>query len=258
MAAARRNALNKDLMEFIVGRHAVAEALQQNAAQAQELLISSGEKSGAIRKLLEAARSAGVKVRRVDSRLLDELSQGAAHQGVGLQMAAGGYAELEEIIASAQAAAKAGLVVLADHIQDPHNLGAVIRSAAAAGAQGLVIPKDRACGLTPVVAKAAAGALSRLPVARVVNLTNALEEMKAAGLWALAAATHGAPAPWELDLNMPLVLVLGGEHKGVGDRLLKACDLRASLPLMGGVESLNASVAAGVLLFEIVRQRRAG
>ena len=248
----------KDLTDFIVGRHAVGEALKQSPDRAQELLISGGEKSAVTRKILEAARSAGVKVRRVDARFMDSLSQGANHQGVGLRMAAGGYAELDQIIESARDAGQAGLVVLADHIQDPHNLGAVIRSATAAGAQGLVVPKDRACGLTPAVAKAAAGSLGLLPVARVVNLTRALEELKEAGLWALAAATRDAPAPWELDLDMPLVLVLGGEHKGVGDRILKACDLRATLPLAGGVESLNAAVAAGVLLFEIVRQRAAG
>jgi 23S rRNA (guanosine2251-2'-O)-methyltransferase len=250
--------LVKDVAEFIVGRHAVGEALQQNADRVQELFVSSDEKSAAVRKLFEAARSAGVKVRRVDARFLDELSQGATHQGVGLRLAAGGYVEFEEIVARAQEAGNAGLVVLVDHVQDPYNLGAVIRSATAAGAQGLVVPKDRACGLTPVVAKAAAGALSRLPVARVVNLTRALEELKEAGLWALAAATRDAPSPWDMDLNMPLVLVLGGEHKGVGDRLLKACDLQTNLPLEGGVESLNASVAAGVLLFEIVRQKSAG
>ncbi len=248
----------KDVTDYIVGRHAVGEALKQNPDRAQELLISGGEKSAAVRKLLEAARSAGVKVRRVEIRFLDELSQGASHQGVGLRMAAGGYVELEEIIDRARDAGNAGLVVMVDHIQDPHNLGAVIRSATAAGAQGLVVPKDRACGLTPAVAKTAAGALSRLPVARVVNLTRALEALKEAGLWAMAAATRDAPSPWELDLNMPLVLVLGGEQKGVGDRLLKACDLQATLPLAGGVESLNASVAAGVLLFEIARQRSAG
>lgn len=250
--------MDKDFTDFIVGRHAVLEALQQSPERAQELLVSGGEKSGPVRKLMEAARSAGAKVRRVDARILNELSQGASHQGVGLRLAAGGYVGLEEIISRARQAAGSGLVVLADHIQDPHNLGAVIRSAAAAGAQGLVVPKDRACGLTPAAAKAAAGALSFLPVARVVNLTQALEELKETGLWAMAAATRGAPPPWELDLNLPLVLVIGGEHKGVGERLLKACDLKASLPLKGGVESLNASVAAGVLLFEILRQRSAG
>jgi 23S rRNA (guanosine2251-2'-O)-methyltransferase len=249
--------LASDHTDIIVGRHAVGEALKQSPDRAQELLISGGEKSAVARKLLDAARAAGVKVRRVDARFLDNLSQGASHQGVGLRMAAGGYADLGQIIDSAREAGSAGLVVLLDHIQDPHNLGAVIRSAAAAGAQGLVVPKDRACGLTAAVAKAAAGAMSVLPVARVVNLTRALEELKEAGLWALAAATHGAPEPWELDLNIPLVLVLGGEHKGVGDRLLKACDLQATLPLAGGIESLNAAVAAGVLLFEIVRQRQA-
>ncbi len=247
--------LGKREAEYIVGRHAVAEALAHQPQRAVELLVSGNPRSTALKHLLEAARSARVKVRRVEPRTLEELSQGAVHQGVALRLAAGGYAELDEVLARARAAGPAGLVVVADHIQDPHNLGALIRSAAAAGAQGLVVPKDRACGLTPAAAKAAAGSLGLLPVARVVNLARALEEMKSAGLWALAAATRGAPPPWKLDLNLPLALVVGGEHRGVGERLLKACDLQASLPLAGGVESLNAAVAAGIMLFEIVRQR---
>ncbi len=244
-----------DPASFIVGRHAVVQALAERPQQAQELLWSGNGKSAAIKGILEAARTAGVKVRRVEPARLDALSQGATHQGVALSLSAAQYAKLDQVIAAAQNAGPAGLVVMADHIQDPHNLGAIIRSAAAAGAQGLVMPKDRACPLTPAVAKAAAGALSLLPVARVTNLSRALDDLKEAGLWALAAATREAPPPWELDLNLPLVLIVGGEHKGVGQRLLKAADMQASLPLTPGVESLNASVAAGVLLFEIARQR---
>lgn len=240
---------------LIVGRHAVAEALELAPQRARELLLASQERPGAVAKLLDLARQAGVKVRRVQRGDLDRLSGGAAHQGVALLLAAAQYQEWGQLLAEAQQAGPKALVLVADHIQDPHNLGALARSAAAAGAQGLVVPKDRACPLTPAVAKAAAGGLERLLVCRVVNLTNALEELKEAGLWSLAAATRGAPPPWELDLKMPLALVVGGEHKGVGARLLKACDLATSLPLAAGVESLNASVAAGVLLFEIVRQR---
>lgn len=240
---------------YIVGRHAVAEALARRPKEAQELLLAGGGRAPSIKRILEAARAAGVKVRRVDSASLNALSQGAVHQGVALSLAASSYADLGQVIDAARAAGQRGLVVLVDHVQDPHNLGAIIRSAAAAGAQGLVIPKDRACPLTPAVAKAAAGALSLLPVARVTNLNRALDELKEAGLWALAAATRQAPPPWELDLNLPLALILGGEHKGIGQRLLGAADLQASLPLAPGVESLNASVAAGVLLFEIARQR---
>lgn len=240
---------------MVVGRHAVAETLAARPETAQALLVAADEKAGPMRRILEAARAAGVKVRRVERAHLDQLAGGANHQGVALTTSATGYAPLEDLIRAAASAGPDGLVVLADHIEDPHNLGAIIRSAAAAGAQGVVIPKDRACPLTPAVAKAAAGGLERLRVARVANLGQALDRLKEAGLWALAAATRDAPPPWELDLGLPLALVVGGEHKGVGQRLAGMCDLAASLPLAAGVESLNAAVAAGVLLFEIVRQR---
>ncbi len=239
----------------IVGRHAVAAALAQQPEAASELILAAGDRAAALNRLAQAAKAGGVKVRRAPRSRLEELAGGAAHQGAALIMAAHAYAGLGEIIAAAQAAGPNALVVIADHIQDPHNLGAILRSAAGAGAQGLVIPRDRACPLTPAAAKAAAGAASLLPVARVTNLTRAAQELKQAGLWLLAAATREAPAPWEHDLRRPLALVVGGEHKGVGARLLGQCDMIASIPLAPGVESLNASVAAGALLFEIVRQR---
>ncbi|MFZ5587768.1 MAG: 23S rRNA (guanosine(2251)-2'-O)-methyltransferase RlmB [Thermodesulfobacteriota bacterium] len=239
----------------VVGRHAVAEALAAGPGRARELWVAAPERGPAVAQVLELARAAGVKVRRVARVELDRLAQGAAHQGFGLILGAADYAAWDDILERVEAAGPQALVVLADHIQDPHNLGAIARSAAAAGATALVVAKDRSCPLTPAVAKAAAGALVRLPICRVTNLTDALIELKDAGLWGLAAATRGAPPPWSLDLTLPLALVVGGEQKGVGQRLLKACDLKASLPLARGVESLNASVAAGVLLFEIVRQR---
>lgn len=242
----------------IVGRHAVAQALAEQPEMAGELLLAAGDSGPALGRLAEAARAVGIKVRRAPRARLNELAGGAAHQGAALMMAAYPYADFGQIIAAAQAAGEGALVVLADHIQDPHNLGAILRSAAAAGAQGLVMPKDRACPLTPAALKAAAGTASLVPVARVTNLSAAAQELKGAGLWLLAAATRQAPPPWEHDLVRPLALVVGGEHKGVGPRLMALCDMSASLPLAEGVESLNASVAAGALLFEIVRQRKSG
>jgi len=239
----------------IVGRHAVATALAERPQAASELILASGDKAAALHRLADTAKAAGLKVRRAPRSRLDELAAGAAHQGAALILAAHAYAPLGEIIDAAREAGERALVVIADHIQDPHNLGAILRSAAGAGAQGLVMPKDRACPLTPAAAKAAAGAASILPVARVTNLTRAAQQLQEAGLWLMAAATRGAPPPWEHDLRRPLALVVGCEHKGVGQRLLGACDMTTSLPLAPRVESLNASVAAGVLLFEIVRQR---
>lgn len=243
---------------LVVGRHAVAESLARHPERASELLYSGASRAGNLQEVLEMARAAGVKLRRVERSRLDQMAQGAGHQGVALLLAEAGYADLAEVLERAAEAGEAALLVMADHIQDPHNLGALARSALAAGAQGLVIPKDRACPLSPAVAKAAAGALERLPVARVTNLSAAAQEIKEAGLWLLGAATRQGQPPWELDLNLPLCLVVGGEHKGLGQRLAGACDMLASLPLSPGVESLNASVAAGVLLFEIVRQRAGG
>ncbi len=240
---------------LVVGRHAVAELLARDPRAVQELLVAAPERSPAVAQALDLARAGGVKVRRVSRADLDRLAQGAAHQGLALRLAALAYAPWDQVVDLVQAAGQHALVVLADHIQDPHNLGAIVRSAAAAGAQALVVAKDRACPLTPAVAKAAAGALTRLPVCRVTNLTDALQELKSLGLWGLAAATRQAPAPWSLNLDLPLALVVGGEQKGIGQRLAKACDLHTSLPLAPGSESLNASVATGILLFEIVRQR---
>ena len=242
---------------YIVGRHAVAEALRRRPGQVQELVVSASERSRAVRELVELARAAGVRVRRVEARRLERLAGGASHQGVALRLAAAGYTPFERLLAAVQEAGEEALVVVADHLEDPRNLGALARSAAGAGALGLVVAKDRACGLSPAAAKVAAGALERLMVARVTNLGRALEELKQAGLWALAAATRGAPSPWELDLARPLALVIGGEHRGLSPRLARLCDLETSLPLADGVESLNAAVAAGVLLFEVLRQRRA-
>ena len=238
-----------------MGRHAVAEALANQPQRAGELLLVRGRRSRALEEILARARELGLKVRRVEPARLEALAGGAAHQGVALRLAAASYTPLDRLLDDVAQAGPRALVVMADHLEDPHNLGALLRSAAAAGAQGVIIPKDRACPLTPAVAKAAAGALSRLPVCRVTNLAAVLEELKQCGLWALAAATRGAPPPWELDLDRPLVLVVGAEHRGISPRLRRLCDMAASLPLAPGSESLNASVAAGVLLFEIVRQR---
>ncbi len=242
---------------YIVGRHAVEEALAADPGRAQELLLARGRRSAWLERLVARARRAGVKVRWVEPSRLEAVSAGAGHQGVALSLAAAGYARLDDVLQAAARAGERALVVVADHIQDPRNLGALIRTAAAAGVQGLVLPKDRACPLTPAVAKAAAGNLGRVPVARVTNLTGSLERLKEAGLWGLAAVPREAPPPWRLDLVLPLALVVGGENRGVGRRLLKSCDLVAAVPLAPGVESLNASVAAGMLLYEVVRQRAA-
>lgn len=246
----------KDKLELVVGRHAVSALLQHQPEQIREIIIASDENVLVTQRLLQAAKSRGIKVSRVPKAKLDSLVKGTPHQGVAAILASASYAQLEDIIAACKEAGTQALVLVANHIQDPHNLGALIRSAAAVGAQGVVIAKDRACQLTPLVAKAAAGALALMPVCRVVNIAQAIARLQQeAGLWSLAADAGSHPAPWQLDLNRPLALIIGGEHKGVGSRLLDNSDMLTSLPLHPQVESLNASVAAGVLLFEITRQR---
>ncbi len=243
-------------LTVVVGRHAVAAILQSQPDQISELFLASDENVLMTQRLAESARSHGIKVQRVPKVKLNALAKGAVHQGVAAILSAASYASLEDIIAACRAAGDKALVLVASHMEDPHNLGALVRSAAAAGAQGVIIAKDRACQLTPAVSKAAAGTLSLIPVCRVVNLTQAVERLKdEAGLWSLSADMGSHPAPWELDLKRPLALIIGGEHKGVGNRLLQHSDMTTSLPLAPGVQSLNASVAAGVMLFEIVRQR---
>lgn len=242
--------------DLIVGRHAVAEALADQAQTAIALLVVVGQRSEAIGRLVEAARAAGLKVEKIERRRLDQMAGGAVHQGVALRVAAQGrYATWEELLAVLEEAGRRALVLVVDHVQDPHNLGAMLRSAAAAGAQGVVVPKDRACQLTPAVAKAAAGALGQVAVCRVANISQALAGLKEIGLWSVAAVARGGAAPWALDLRGPLAVVVGSEHKGVAPLVQKNCDMLATLPLAAGVESLNASVAAGVMLMEVVRQR---
>jgi 23S rRNA (guanosine2251-2'-O)-methyltransferase len=248
--------MDEEALHIVVGRRPVEALLQTNPELVGELLLANDESALLIRRFINLARQHSIKVQRVPKAQLVFLAKGAVHQGVAAVLASATYSNFDDVVDAARQAGSNALVLIADHIQDPHNLGALIRSAAAAGAQGVVIAKDRACQLTPSVFKASAGALPRIKVSRVVNLTQAMERLKTeAGLWSLAAAAHGHPAPWDLDLRRPLALVTGGEHKGVGELLFEHCDMAATIPLHEDVESLNASVAAGVLLFEIKRQR---
>lgn len=245
--------------QLIVGRHAVGEFLDQSPQNAVELMVANGVKPQSIGRILDMAKKHGIKVRYVSRRQMDPLSDDAVHQGLILRTSGGAsYAEWQDLLDLIKDREGEALVVVVDHVQDPHNLGAIIRSAAAAGACGVVIPKDRACQLTPAVAKAAAGTTSRLAVCRVTNLGRTVDELKNVGLWVAAAATRGGRAPWDIDLTGPLALVVGGEHKGVSQKLEERCDYLATFPLASGVDSLNASVAAAVLLFEVVRQRVGG
>jgi 23S rRNA (guanosine2251-2'-O)-methyltransferase len=205
--------------------------------------------------LIDEAKASGAVIDEVDTRRLNQITAGANHQGIAAQVASYDYIDLDDLIAQAQAKAKLPVIVAADGITDPHNLGAIARTAEATGAQGLVIPQRRAVGITSTVAKVAAGALETLPVARVVNLKRALESLKESGFWIYGLAAEGSQSIHRTDFDRPTVLVVGAEGNGLSLTVQQSCDLLVSIPLRGTTPSLNASVATGMALYEIYRHQ---
>ena len=238
---------------YIEGRNAVLEAIR-SGRPIDRLYIQDGVKDGAMQTIKREAAKRDLQVRFVEKDRLDRMSETGHHQGVVASAAFYAYAQLEDILKLAYDKGEDPFVILADGIEDPHNLGAIIRTAEAAGAHGVVIPKDRAVGLTATVARASAGALNYIPVARVTNMASTIEELKDRGLWFVCADMDGTPMT-KLNLKGPVGLVVGNEGSGVRELVRKKCDLVASIPMKGQVGSLNASVAAAVLIYEIVRQR---
>lgn len=237
--------------EIIAGRNPVL-ALLEGERTVDTLYVASDAAGGTIAKIIAIASGKGVPIKRVDTRRLDMLCPDAAHQGVAAALSAHAYATVEDLFA--RAGDEPPFFVLVDGVEDPHNLGAIIRTAEVAGAHGLICPKRRNASLTPATAKAAAGALEHLPVARVTNLVQTIEELKQRGVW-IYAADMGGPCYCEQRLDGPIALVIGSEGRGVSRLVRERCDGILSLPMYGTVTSLNASVAAGVLLYEITRQR---
>jgi 23S rRNA (guanosine2251-2'-O)-methyltransferase len=241
---------------FVYGVNPVLEALRAKPDEVERLFLVEGQLGArAAGELLSRARDAGVRVEKVTRERLGALAEGGVHQGVVVELRGYTYAELEDVLEAAKAAGKPPLVVVLDGIQDPHNLGAIIRSANALGAHGVVIAKDRAVQVTGTVAKASAGAVEHTLIARVVNVSRALEELKEAGLWVAAADVEATEPMWSARLDGPLALVVGAEGTGVREGVLKHCDFRLRIPMTGQVGSLNASVSAGILLYEVARQR---
>ena len=241
---------------IIEGRNAVIEALRAGKL-IDRLLIQDGAQDGPIQTIRRKAKKRDVLVRFVAKERLDQLSGTGRHQGVIAYAAAYAYAEVADILAAARAKNEPPFLILLDNIEDPHNLGAIIRTANLAGAHGVIIPKNRAVGLTAAVARTSAGALNYTPVARVTNLARTMEELKKEGLW-FACADMDGTTMYQLDLTGPIGLVIGSEGDGVGRLVKEKCDYVASIPMKGDIDSLNASVAAGVLAYEIVRQRSLG
>jgi 23S rRNA (guanosine2251-2'-O)-methyltransferase len=242
-------------MDRLTGIHAVREALEAGRAF-DRIVIARGRQDTRVEEIVQLARGRGIPVRFEDRGQLDRLAGSKDHQGIVALAAARAAGTLEEILAHAKAAdGHPGLVVLLDGVEDPHNLGAVIRTALAAGAHGVIIPERRAAGLTDTVARASAGALAHLPVAKVTNLARAMEELKEAGYWLVGLDESAEKSYTEVDYTSPTGIVLGSEGKGLHELTRKRCDFVVSLPTTGPVRSLNVSVAAGVVLFEAVRQR---
>ena len=237
----------------IEGRNAVLEAFRSGKT-VDKLFLLDGCKDGPILGIVREAKKHGTLINYVRKERLDQLSETGKHQGVVAFLAAYHYAEVEDILNLAKEKGEPPFLFLLDNIEDPHNLGAIIRTANLAGAHGVIIPKRRAVGLTATVAKTSAGAINYTPVARVTNLAATIEELKKCGIWFVCADMDGEPM-YRLDLIGPIGLVIGNEGEGVSRLVKEKCDFVASIPMKGEIDSLNASVAAGVLAYEIVRQR---
>jgi 23S rRNA (guanosine2251-2'-O)-methyltransferase len=243
-------------MRVLYGVNPVRELLRSEAEVAELWLAEGGTRGAAFAELERLARRADAKVRTAPRAKLDRLAGTDRHQGVVAVVADFRYAELDELLAAAQASGRPALLVVLDGVEDPHNLGAIIRSAHALGAHGIVIPKDRAVGVTPAVAKASAGAVERCKIARVTNVAQCLGALKEAGIWSVALAADADRPLAAMDLKGPTALVLGSEGEGLRPLVRKTCDLAANIPMTGDIDSLSVSASAAVALYEAARQRR--
>lgn len=239
--------------DLIIGRNAVLEALQSGRA-IDSVMVARGERTGSIGKILRLCRDKGIVVKEVDEKKLSFSCGHANHQGVAAWTAAHDYAEVEDIFALAESRGEQPFIIVCDELEDPHNLGAILRSAEAAGAHGVIIPKRRSASLSFAVAKASAGAIEYVPVARVPNIPALLDDLKKRGVW-IYAADMGGTLWCDTDFGGAVALVIGSEGRGVGRLVKEHCDFVVSLPMAGKINSLNASVAAGILMFEVAKQR---
>lgn len=241
--------------EYLAGKHPVLEALKAGRS-INKIFVSNQAQRTHVQPILEEAKARGIVVQQVDKSKLDRLAPSVPHQGVVAQAAAVGYADVDELLARAAERGEPPLIVVLDEIEDPHNLGSILRTADCTGVHGVIVPKRRSAGLTAVVAKTSAGAVEYVPVARVANLVQTMEKLKEAGLWIAGADVGAEEGFYETNLTGPLAVVIGNEGQGLSRLVKERCDFILSLPMAGRINSLNASVAAGVILYEIVRQRR--
>ena len=238
------------------GRNAILEAMR-SGRDMEKLLVQKGNVEGTIKRIIAQAAQKGIVIQEVSRQKLDELSQTKNHQGVIAFVSAHNYAEVEDILQNAREKGEDPFIILLDGITDPHNLGAILRSAECAGAHGVIIPKRRSVGLNATVAKTSAGAVEYMPVARVTKFVKTMEQLKKEGLWFACADMKGLDY-FDTDMKGPLGLVIGSEGEGVSRLVKENCDFTAAIPMYGKIASLNASVAAGLLMYEVVRQRKFG
>lgn len=239
--------------EFIAGRNPVLEALRSER-EINKIWIAEGAQKGPVQQIIKKAKERNVLVQFVPKQKIDQMSD-ENHQGVVASVAAYHYAELDDLFANAEKSGEVPFFLLLDEIEDPHNLGSIMRTADAVGVHGIIIPKRRAVGLTAAVAKASTGAIEYIPVVRVTNLSQTIDELKERGIWIAGTDARGADDYRRFDGTMPLGLVIGSEGKGMGRLIREKCDFLIQLPMAGKVTSLNASVAAGVLMYEVYRRR---
>ncbi|MFC4098312.1 23S rRNA (guanosine(2251)-2'-O)-methyltransferase RlmB [Paenibacillus xanthanilyticus] len=242
--------------EWIAGKHPVMEALR-SGREINKIWIAEQAQKGA-GAIIAEAKKAGIIVQMVDKRKLDQMVEGVPHQGIVAQAAAYRYFELDELIARAKESGETPFFLLLDEIEDPHNLGSILRTAECTGVHGVIIPKRRSASLTATVAKTSAGAVEYVPVARVTNLAQTIDRLKEEGIWIAGTDLQAEQDVYRSNFDLPLGIVIGNEAKGIGRLIREKCDFLVKLPMHGQLNSLNASVAAGVLMYEVVRQRRKG
>lgn len=244
----------EDQAEWIAGKHPVMEALKAGR-EINKIWIAEGAQRHLTQPIFAEAKKLGIVVQTADKRKLDQLVQGVPHQGVVAQAAAYRYFEVEELLEAAAEAGQDPFLLILDEIEDPHNLGSILRTAECTGVHGVIIPKRRSAQLTPVVSKTSAGAVEYVKVARVTNLAQTIDRLKERGIWIAGADVEKAQEVYQANFSLPLAIVIGNEGKGIGRLIREKCDFLVKLPMSGKLNSLNASVAAGVLMYEAVRQR---
>ncbi|SHH85086.1 23S rRNA (guanosine2251-2'-O)-methyltransferase [Caloranaerobacter azorensis DSM 13643] len=245
---------NRGLIE---GRNPVLEALKSNR-NIEKIMIAKGAEKGSIKKIKAIAKERGIVIQYVDRNKLDSISYTSSHQGVIAIASAYEYKTVEDILNYAENLKEDPFIIILEGVKDPHNLGAIMRTAECAGAHGIIIPKRRSVGLTPVVAKSSAGAIEYLPIAKVSNIVYTIEKLKENGIWVCAADMDGESNYYEKDLRGPLAIVIGSEGEGISRLVKEKCDFLVKIPMKGKVTSLNASVAASILIYEVLRQRSLG